>query len=319
MQCENLIEGLIGAGELVILAAPPKAGKTAIASAMALAIAKGTPFGSTPTDKGAVLWLSLEESPSERAAIMHAAKGRPRTPLYTVFEDMRPDTPQGIARLRHLCLLYEPMLIVIDPLYAAQSTRSNSQTLEALADIAHETGAAVLVLHHLRAWQKHMEVADFMRYATAVWSLDNRQLRRYRIVTLRRESRTWVPRSGLQQGIPCSTENVCRGLGIDTSHQPEAKVPKSPMPRPTTLTYLSKKPLHYKPMPESNPFTCTSEILSMLRDYAFLSSRQIATHLGITHGATRNQIADLKQRGAILIHHRSSRTTYYKLGGTETH
>jgi hypothetical protein len=193
MQKNKPIEGFLKQGDLVILAAPPKTGKTAIASAMALAVAKGKPFAQQQTAKGPVLWLALEESPAERAAVMRSAKARRRTPFYTSYESIRPTTEDGEARLWHLSLRLQPALIVVDPLYAAQSTRSNSQSLEVLKDLAKRTGTAILVLHHLRGYQSRGEVQELSKYAQAVWSLDFNPDRHGRVVTLKCESRAEKP------------------------------------------------------------------------------------------------------------------------------
>ena len=278
MQNKNLIEGFLKQGDVVILAAPPKTGKTAIASAMALAIAKGNPFAEQQTAKGAVLWLALEESPAERAAVMRSAKARRRTPFYTCYESIRPDTQDGKARLWHLSLRLQPALIVVDPLYAAQSTRSNSQSLAVLKDLAKRTGTAVLVLHHLRGYQTRVEVQELSKYAQAVWSLDFNPTRDGRVVTLKCESRAEKP-----------------------------------------LVYRSKSPLHYAPLPEENPFTCSARVITLLKQFATLSSRQIADLAGITHGAARNILADLRRRGIIQISNKSSRTTFYRSGAPSSH
>lgn len=57
-----LVQDFIPLGGLVFLAAPPKQGKTCLATALALAVATGTPFAGMPCDQGGVLWLAQEES-----------------------------------------------------------------------------------------------------------------------------------------------------------------------------------------------------------------------------------------------------------------
>jgi hypothetical protein len=274
MQHKNIIEGFLRQGDLVILTAPPKTGKTAIASAMALAVAKGKRFAGKETAKGAVLWLALEESPAERAAVMRYARARRRTPFYSCYETIRPDTEDGKAMLWQLSLRLQPALIVVDPLYAAQSTRSNTQSLEVLKALAKRTGTAILVLHHLRDYQTRIEVQELSKYAQAVWSLDFNPTRHGRLVTLKCESRAEKP-----------------------------------------FVFRSKSPLHYSPMPEANPFSCSAVVLALLRQFATLSSRQIADLTGITHGAARNILVDLRRRGIVQISNKSGRTTYYRLGG----
>ena len=120
-------------------------------------------------------------------------KARPRTPFYTTDESIRPDTQAGEARLWRLSLRLQPAIIVVDPLYAAQSTRSNSQSLAVLKDLAKRTGTAILVLHHLRGYQTRVEVQELSKYAQAVWSLDINPTGHGRVVTLKCESRAEKP------------------------------------------------------------------------------------------------------------------------------
>lgn len=285
MYNRDLIEDLLRPGNLVIIAGPPKVGKTAIASAMALAVAKGKPFAGTETTRGAVLWLALEESPNERAEIMRVVRGRARTPFYTSYRRIKPDTDDGMAKLWHMCALLLPALIVVDPLFAAQSTRSNWQTLKNLGDLAEQTGAAVLVLHHLRAHNPRAEAGDIVKFATAVWSLDYTPDGNNRLVTLRCEASKLVEATS----------------------------------RPTTMRLRSKSPLHYAQLPEANVFSSTAEVIALLQGHAALSSRQIASLAGIAHGSARNIIADLRRRGKVRISLKSARTIYYRLGSHHAH
>jgi len=84
-----LIEGMLPEGYLVLLASPPKSGKTCLATAMALAIATGTPFAGRETKQGAVLWLSAEENPEERHAILKSSPiADTCTPFYTCYQKL---------------------------------------------------------------------------------------------------------------------------------------------------------------------------------------------------------------------------------------
>ena len=65
-----LIEDFLPEGYLCILAGDPKHGKSWLATAMAHAIATGTPFAGQPTKQAKVLWLALEEGPTERHTIL---------------------------------------------------------------------------------------------------------------------------------------------------------------------------------------------------------------------------------------------------------
>src|SRR5687767_14088583 len=76
-----LIDGFLPESGLVIRAGDLKACKTALASAMALAVAKDKPVAGMPTKQRGVLWLRLEESHQERSAVMRKARGLKRLPI----------------------------------------------------------------------------------------------------------------------------------------------------------------------------------------------------------------------------------------------
>ena len=67
-----LLEGILPAGGLGLLAAKPKVGKSTLARCLALAVASGEPFLDRPTLKGAVIYLALEEKRSEVRAHFRA-------------------------------------------------------------------------------------------------------------------------------------------------------------------------------------------------------------------------------------------------------
>lgn len=65
-----LVQDWLPLGTLAILASPPKQGKTALATALALAVATGTPFAGMNTAQGGVLWLAQEESMWDRLRLL---------------------------------------------------------------------------------------------------------------------------------------------------------------------------------------------------------------------------------------------------------
>ncbi|MFY9233003.1 MAG: AAA family ATPase [Fimbriimonadaceae bacterium] len=158
-----LIEGLLPRGYLAILAGEPKSGKSCLATGIALAVATGTPFVQMPTKQAPVLWLSLEESPAERAqhflclpgrtpasaaqiehgggtpsqhfegCLVSASESHPsdksehlpeQLSIYTTHERLPIDTDEGLAALAIWIERTGAGLIVVDPLHAAHSGRS---------------------------------------------------------------------------------------------------------------------------------------------------------------------------------------------------
>jgi len=60
-----ILDGILPAEGLSLMAGKPKAGKSTFARCLALAVAQGQPFMNRATVKGTVLYLALEEKRSE--------------------------------------------------------------------------------------------------------------------------------------------------------------------------------------------------------------------------------------------------------------
>lgn len=151
-----LVEGLLPLGYTAILASEPKAGKTCFATAIALAVANGLPFAGLRTAPGPVLWCCMEESASERMAVLGHWDGTQQFPeIYTSFEPIRIDTEEGICFLTDAIRDVDAKLVVIDPLYAAiggyslgeaNLARRSLTRFKNMCAVQKVTG---LVLHHL--------------------------------------------------------------------------------------------------------------------------------------------------------------------------
>jgi RecA-family ATPase len=191
---EYLIDKLLPQGYLAIMAGNPKAGKTCLATAMAFAVANGSDFAGLKVKQGSVLWLSLEESPQERAAalgnfqdltnrlpdwpddeetkqaLIESTGWEPKDlanlPIFTCYERIPIDTEDGIAALQHWQGKTDAKLIVVDPLHAAHSGRSLTdgwsarKTLQLIKRFATQTRTSILILHHLSSYGKNLRVAE---------------------------------------------------------------------------------------------------------------------------------------------------------------
>ena len=153
---EFLIDGFLPLGYCVILAGDPKAGKTALASAIALAAAEGSPFAAMETKQGGVLWLALEESREERATVMAPVLDRIReTNFYVTHQKIAIDTDEGLHDLDRWVTNVQARLIVVDPLHAAHSGRSLNdgwrarRTLAPFKKFCGDRNVTGLVLHHI--------------------------------------------------------------------------------------------------------------------------------------------------------------------------
>ena len=151
-----LIDGFLPLGYCCILAGDPKAGKTALASAIALAVAEGSPFAAMETIQAGVLWLSLEESPEERATIMMPVLDRiEETTFYVTHQKIAIDTEEGLSDLHEWVVRTDAKLIVVDPLHAAHSGRSLDdgwrarRTLAPFKKFCYDKDVTGLVLHNV--------------------------------------------------------------------------------------------------------------------------------------------------------------------------
>jgi hypothetical protein len=145
------VEGRLPAGGLSLLAGKPKAGKSTLARCLALAVARGAPWIGWATTAGPVLYLALEEKRAEVRAHFEA--------MGATDEDVRVLVAQapedGLLRLREAADRVRPTLIIVDPLFRFVRVRDANdyaeltRALEPLLALGRETGAHVLVVHHL--------------------------------------------------------------------------------------------------------------------------------------------------------------------------
>lgn len=148
-----LVEELLPQDYLVVLGGTSKAGKSCLATSLAVAISTGTPFLGLTTTKGSVLWCAYEESEQERAMVLREFDVTP-SELYVTHEKLHIDSADGIAALRWWVRKTNARLIVIDPLYGANTADSLSdgrkarEVLAGLKDLCRTEKVCALVLHH---------------------------------------------------------------------------------------------------------------------------------------------------------------------------
>lgn len=191
-----LVEGFLPQGYLCLLAGHPKSGKTALATAIALAVVEGKPFAGMNVVQSPVLWLSLEESRRERAAVLfpvvqaYAPAGAekfactdsgPDIPLYTCYGGITIDSDDGCEALDYWINKTQAKLVVVDPLHAAHSGRSlydgwaARKTLRLLKRLCSDRNVTALVLHHLttRGKQRAAESVQLSAIASIVMILSH--------------------------------------------------------------------------------------------------------------------------------------------------
>lgn len=151
-----LVDGLIPAGQLIMLGGRGKAGKSWLVLQLIAAIDGGAPFLGHATQRGRVLYLALEDGRrrlNQRPKIM---RWTPSADVDIAFKIGTFDAGgQGLAHIRQAIAARGYDLVVIDTLVKtlSGSADENNNTYMAaicndLADMAHDSGAAILIVHH---------------------------------------------------------------------------------------------------------------------------------------------------------------------------
>ena len=149
---EWLVDDILPRASLTMLSAPPKAGKSTFARAMAMAVANGTSFLGKKVQQGSVLLLAIEE-PERNVKTAYRKLGiTGDTPLRIHFGRVSPSAATELASIvREL----RPALVVIDTIGRIRSGAlelndyvSTGGWLEPLLYLAHETDACVCLLYH---------------------------------------------------------------------------------------------------------------------------------------------------------------------------
>ncbi len=146
------VEDIMAAGSLTMLSAPPKAGKSTFARAMAMAVAKGQPFLGKQVTAGLVMYLAIEEPERNvRVALRKLGVGRD-TQLEVHFGRVSAD---AFTQLSDVVRERRPALVLIDTIGRMRSGAlelndyvSTEGWLEPLLYLAHETNTAVCMLYH---------------------------------------------------------------------------------------------------------------------------------------------------------------------------
>lgn len=151
-----LVEGLIPTGQLVMLGGRGKAGKSWLILQLIAAIDRGIQFLGRPTRRGKVLYLALEDGRRRMNQRPKILKWQPSAAVDIAFKVETFDHGgQGLAHIRDAIYTRGYDLVVIDTLVktlsGAADENSNTEMgaiCNDLADMAHDSGAAILIVHH---------------------------------------------------------------------------------------------------------------------------------------------------------------------------
>lgn len=158
---EDVVAGLMAAGELVALVGRPGVGKTGILARLAIDVAEGKPFLGRAVTQGAVVYVAAEKGEELKRRLL-AIRRKAAAPVYVTTA--RPnlsalgEVQALIAEIEQVCELERkcPALVIIDTLARSMpglnedKASDASKIVEAMTLIAESIPTAtVLIAHHV--------------------------------------------------------------------------------------------------------------------------------------------------------------------------
>src|SRR6266576_1475437 len=149
-----IVDGMLPASGISLWGAKPKVGKSVTVRNLAVSVARGEAFLDRDCKQGTVLVLALEEKRAEVTS--HLRSMGVGEELIHVHTGKAPDSSKdGIAALAVAIALYQPMLVIVDPVLKLVRVKDSSdyaeltRELEPVIELARNTGCHIAVTHHL--------------------------------------------------------------------------------------------------------------------------------------------------------------------------
>ena len=223
-----LVEGLLPSGGISLWGAKPKVGKSVAVRNLARCVARGEPFLDRATHQGVVILLALEEKRSEVANHLRSM-GLTNEPLHIHTGAAPATSKEGLAALANVIAVYQPVLVVVDPVLKLVRVRDSSdyaeltRELEPVIELARKTGCHIAVTHHLGKMAR--DGGDDVLGSTAIFgAVDTLVLFRRRKDNLR--TLETIQRYGKDQEevlIPLDAETGCISVGGSLSEMKMAE------------------------------------------------------------------------------------------------
>ena len=146
-------ESYLPVGSLALLAAFMKVGKSTFAYALAVAVAQGRPFLGYPTKQGCVLILAVEEHARDVRMRLERFGLSQNDPLYVHAGRL---SSLDLPSIRSFVKEQGVTLLLLDTLSRFWDIKDENDNAEVtrrvspFLDLAHETNAAVVLIHHER-------------------------------------------------------------------------------------------------------------------------------------------------------------------------
>jgi hypothetical protein len=226
--CDDLqfvVDGMLAVGGTAILAGRPKGGKSTLAQNLTLAVARGESFLGRATRRGAVLYLALEGARGGWKTTLRKL-GASNEDVYFCIER----APEGaLSWLREAITQYQPVLVIVDTMQRLLRVRDGndyaegSNVTDAIIELARESGAALLLLHH-SGKTRHQEIVDEVMGSTA-WAaavdtvLVLRRSERYRTIASEQRFGENLPETVLTFDPDSLAVSVCGETKVDVDRK----------------------------------------------------------------------------------------------------
>ena len=151
---EPVVDGLLKRGGLSLFAGDAKAGKSLTCRSLTWAVATGNPWLGRETTQGGVLYLALEEDADDvedhlwqmgltEAASVRVAYTRP-------LEQVIPKLKRHIEQVKPVLVIVDTIAHLLDFGGDANDYIKVTRTLKPLLDLARESRAHIMIVHHTR-------------------------------------------------------------------------------------------------------------------------------------------------------------------------
>ena len=146
-----IVDGLLPAGGMSVLAGKPKGGKSTLARAMALRVCRGEPILGRTTTPGPVLYLGIEDPRRVTKNHLRALGAQPDDDLF-VFTGHRPN--EAVLWIETVLASVDPVLVVVDTLQhllGVSDLNDYARVVAALGPVlalVRPRRAHMLLIHH---------------------------------------------------------------------------------------------------------------------------------------------------------------------------
>lgn len=172
-----LVDGLLARGQLAMLGGRAKSGKSWLVAQLAQSFDTGRPFLGRAVEPARTLYLPLED---KRSRLKRRAGLLGWTPATTMFRYKIPllnggdgDVGPGLQLIDQVArdfdvILIDTLIATLDGKVSENDNTSMGAIINALADIAHASHCAIVVVHHTNKGIGGDDVFNLLRGASAI-------------------------------------------------------------------------------------------------------------------------------------------------------